>query len=82
MYVIANPAAGRGRVRKALEQVRSLLGPEDELVTSRGPGDSERLAAEGAAAGAATSAPRSASAWAPPSPGWRRARRTRPTGRL
>jgi diacylglycerol kinase (ATP) len=51
MYVIANPAAGRGRVRKALEQVRSLLGPEDELVTSQGPGDSERLAAEGAAAG-------------------------------
>ena len=51
MYVIANPAAGRGRGRKALEQVRSLLGPEDELVMSQGPGDSERLAAEAAAAG-------------------------------
>jgi diacylglycerol kinase (ATP) len=31
--------------------VRSLLGPEDELVSSQGPGDSERLAAEAAAAG-------------------------------
>jgi diacylglycerol kinase (ATP) len=51
MYVIANPAAGRGRGRKALERVRSLLGPEDELVMSQGPGDSERLAAEAAAAG-------------------------------
>jgi diacylglycerol kinase (ATP) len=50
MYVIANPAAGRGRGRKALERVRSLLGPEDELVVSQGPGDSERLAAEAAAA--------------------------------
>ena len=49
MYVIANPAAGRGRGRKALERVRSLLGPEDELVISQGPGDSERLAAEAAA---------------------------------
>ena len=49
MYVIANPAAGRGRGRKALERVRSLLGPEDELVVSQGPGDSERLAAEAAA---------------------------------
>jgi diacylglycerol kinase (ATP) len=48
MYVIANPAAGRGRGRKALERVRSLLGPEDELVVSQGPGDSERLAAEAA----------------------------------
>lgn len=51
MYVIANPAAGRGRGRKALERVRSLLGPQDELVMSQGPGDSERLAAEAAAAG-------------------------------
>jgi len=51
MYVIANPAAGRGRGRKALERVRSLLGPEDELAMSQGPGDSERLAAEAAAAG-------------------------------
>jgi len=51
MYVIANPAAGRGRGRKALAQVRSLLEPEDELVMSQGPGDSERLAAEAAAAG-------------------------------
>jgi diacylglycerol kinase (ATP) len=51
MYVIANPAAGRGRGRKALERVRSLLGPEDELAISQGPGDSERLAAEAAAAG-------------------------------
>jgi diacylglycerol kinase (ATP) len=51
MYVIANPAAGRGRGGKALERVRSLLGPEDELVISQGPGDSERLAVEAVGAG-------------------------------
>lgn len=51
MYVIANPAAGRGRGRKALAGVRSFLSPEDHLVTTQGPGDGERLAAEGAAAG-------------------------------
>jgi len=51
MYVIANPAAGRGRGRKTLERLRALLGPEDELAISQAPGDAERLAAEAAAAG-------------------------------
>jgi diacylglycerol kinase (ATP) len=51
VYFIANPAAGRGRGRKALDALRSLLEPEDTLVVSQGPGDCERLAAEATAAG-------------------------------
>jgi len=51
MYFLVNPAAGRGRGRKALERVKSVLAPGDILAISRGPGDCERLAREAAAAG-------------------------------
>ena len=51
MYFLVNPAAGRGRGRKALKRVKSVLGPGDILAISRGPGDCERLAREAAAAG-------------------------------
>ena len=51
MYFIANPAAGRGRGRKVLNALHSLLQPEDTLVVSQGPGDCERLAADATAAG-------------------------------
>jgi diacylglycerol kinase (ATP) len=51
MYFIVNPAAGRGRGRKALDRVKSVLGPGDILAISRDPGDCERLATEAAAAG-------------------------------
>lgn len=51
MYYLVNPAAGRGRGRKALERVKSVLGPGDILAISRWPGDCERLAREAAAAG-------------------------------
>ena len=50
MYFLVNPAAGRGRGRKALKRVKSVLGPGDILAISRGPGDCERLAREAAAA--------------------------------
>ena len=51
MYFLVNPAAGRGRGRKALKRVKSVLAPGDILAISRGPGDCERLAREAAAAG-------------------------------
>jgi diacylglycerol kinase (ATP) len=51
MYFLVNPGAGRGRGRKALERVKSVLAPGDILAISRGPGDCERLAREAAAAG-------------------------------
>lgn len=51
MYFLVNPAAGRGRGRKALERVKSVLEPGDILAISKGPGDCERLAREAAAAG-------------------------------
>lgn len=51
MFFLVNPAAGRGRGRKALERLRPLLGPEDTLLVSEGPGECERLAAEAVAAG-------------------------------
>jgi hypothetical protein len=51
VHFIGNPAAGRGRGRKALDALHSLLEPEDTLVISEGPGDCERLAAEATAAG-------------------------------
>jgi diacylglycerol kinase (ATP) len=51
MYFLVNPGAGRGRGRKALERVKSVLGPGDILAISRGPGDCERLATEAVAAG-------------------------------
>ena len=51
MYFIVNPAAGRGRGRKALDRVKSVLGPGDILAISRDAGDCERLATEAAAAG-------------------------------
>ena len=49
MYFVVNPAAGRGRGRKILERLQPLLGPEDVVAVSEGPGHCERLAAEGAA---------------------------------
>lgn len=51
MYFLVNPGAGRGRGRKALKRVKSVLGPGDILAISQGPGDCERLAREAAAAG-------------------------------
>jgi diacylglycerol kinase (ATP) len=51
MYFLVNPAAGRGRGRKALERVKAVLAPGDVLAISGGPGDCERLAREAAAAG-------------------------------
>lgn len=51
MYFLVNPAAGRGRGRKALKRVKSVLAPGDILAISREPGDCERLAREAAAAG-------------------------------
>lgn len=51
MYFLVNPAAGRGRGRKALDRVKSVLAPGDILAISGGPGDCERLAREAAAAG-------------------------------
>ncbi len=51
MYFLVNPAAGRGRGRKALERVKAVLAPGDILAISQGPGDCERLAREAAAAG-------------------------------
>ncbi|MGQ9571874.1 MAG: diacylglycerol/lipid kinase family protein [Dehalococcoidia bacterium] len=51
MYFLVNPAAGRGRGRKALERVKSVLGPGDVLAISGGAGDCERLALEAATAG-------------------------------
>jgi diacylglycerol kinase (ATP) len=51
MYFLVNPGAGRGRGRKALERVKSVLKPGDILAISAGPGDCERLAREAAAAG-------------------------------
>jgi diacylglycerol kinase (ATP) len=51
MYFLVNPGAGRGRGRKALDRVKSVLGPGDILAISRGPGDCEPLAAQAAAAG-------------------------------
>jgi diacylglycerol kinase (ATP) len=50
MYFLVNPGAGRGRGRKALKRVKSVLGPGDILAISQGPGDCERLAREAAAA--------------------------------
>ena len=49
MYFVVNPAAGRGRGRKTLDRLQSLLGPEDVVAVSEGPGHCQRLAAEGAA---------------------------------
>jgi YegS/Rv2252/BmrU family lipid kinase len=51
MYFLVNPAAGRGRGRKALERVKSVLAPGDILAISRGPGDCEPLAKQAATAG-------------------------------
>jgi len=51
MYFLVNPGAGRGRGRKALERVKSVLTPGDILAISAGPGDCERLARDAAAAG-------------------------------
>jgi YegS/Rv2252/BmrU family lipid kinase len=49
MYFVVNPAAGRGRGRRFLNQLQPLLRPDDVVVVSEGPGDCQRLAAEGAA---------------------------------
>jgi YegS/Rv2252/BmrU family lipid kinase len=49
MYFVVNPAAGRGRGRKTLDRLQPLLRPDDVVVVSEGPGDCQRLAAEGAA---------------------------------
>ena len=49
MYFVVNPAAGRGRGRTVLDRLQPLLRSDDVVVVSEGPGDCQRLAAEGAA---------------------------------
>jgi diacylglycerol kinase (ATP) len=49
MYFVVNPAAGRGRGRKTLDRLQPLLRPDATVAVSEGPGDCQRLAAEGAA---------------------------------
>jgi diacylglycerol kinase (ATP) len=51
MYFIINPAAGRGRGRKAFDWLKERLESDDELALSERPGDCERLAKEAAEAG-------------------------------
>jgi diacylglycerol kinase (ATP) len=51
MYFIINPAAGRGRGRKALDWLKARLQPDDEVAVSERPGHCETLAKEAAEAG-------------------------------
>jgi len=49
--VIVNPAAGRGRARRWLEELRDGLGPGSELRATTAPGHADELAFEAAKAG-------------------------------
>ncbi len=52
--VIFNPMAGRGRARRALDQLRRCLGARAEFWPTSAPGKAEELAAQAASAGFAT----------------------------